>query len=149
MDTLRLPVTFAYSSERVKKSALDFSYSSNFDQQFRWVINPHFVRLHLGDFSTYLGVFFTVHTVHKKCATSPDFVPTYVEQHLRSRSRTFLHERLLQKDVWHMVCQIFLGTTSQYGKNIPNGHKNSKMATKIPNGHEIDQMVITYTNIFH
>jgi hypothetical protein len=43
-------------------------------------------------------------------------------------------------------CQIFLGTTYQIGKNIPNGHKIYRMATKCdkwpkigPNGHEIYQ----------
>jgi hypothetical protein len=48
-------------------------------------------------------------------------------------------------------CQIFLGTTYQNVKNIPNNHKIFKMATKytkwpqnIPNGHKIYQMATKY-----
>jgi N-glycosylase/DNA lyase len=37
-------------------------------------------------------------------------------------------------------CQIFLGTTLQHGKNIPNNHK-----IPIPNCRKIDQMVTKYT----
>jgi hypothetical protein len=53
-------------------------------------------------------------------------------------------------------CQIFLGTTYQNGKNIPNGHKIYQMATKytiwpqnIPYGRKIYQMATKYADIFY
>jgi hypothetical protein len=45
-------------------------------------------------------------------------------------------------------CQIFLGTTCQNGKNQIT-MKYTQRPQNIPNGHKIDQMSITYSNIFH
>jgi hypothetical protein len=46
-------------------------------------------------------------------------------------------------------CQIFLGTTYQNMKNLPNDQQVYQMAINIPNGHKMCQMAIKYANIFH
>jgi hypothetical protein len=46
-------------------------------------------------------------------------------------------------------CQIFLGTTYQNGKNIPNDHKYTRWPQNIPNGRKIKPMAIKYTYIFN
>jgi hypothetical protein len=57
-------------------------------------------------------------------------------------------------------CQIFLGTTYQHGKNLPNNHKIYQITIKYvcqmaayvcnaPNCRKIDQMAVKYANIFH
>jgi hypothetical protein len=48
-------------------------------------------------------------------------------------------------------CQIFLGTTYQNRKSIPNHYKINQMSIKyigIPNGCQIEQMSIKYIEIF-
>jgi hypothetical protein len=46
-----------------------------------------------------------------------------------------------QSNQGNQGCHIFIGTTYQNGKNIPNNHKIYQIATKIPitNGHKIYQ----------